>query len=174
MRRATSRCGFVGGAGLLQPFTRIGSDNCGLVHPIVWRGGGSSSFHLRHCPGGVRLLRTLAVRIGAGNGRNEEVVGVCCGLGAWSAGCVQWWRGSGGGCALASHGCVSVVDGVGTGERGGSVATGLLCVRAGFGAIWALLSGGVAVLGPVGCRALCRRHCACVGHGRVVSHREVV
>ena len=58
----------VGGARLLQPIIRIGSDNS-----IVRRSEKSSSFHLPHCPGETKLLQMLAIKIKAKNGRNEEV-----------------------------------------------------------------------------------------------------
>ena len=45
---------------------------------------------------------------------------------------------------------------MGVGEQNKSMATGLICVQAGFEAIWGLLPGDMAVLAPVGCRTVLR------------------
>ena len=49
-----------------------------------------------------------------------------------------------------------MTDGVGIDEQNNSVAAGSLYVCTGFGAISGLLPGDVAVLAPVGCRAMRR------------------
>ena len=77
---------------------------------------------------------------------------------------------SGGKCALTSHSCISVMDKVKINEQNKSIATGLLYVHTKFEAIWTLLPEDMAVLNPMGYRALYRRHCA---YGTVNAKRDL-